>query len=161
MKISPLLRPEFILLDLKSTTRVEALHELMHVVKAHPHMRDYATFCRSVYEREAMGTTALGGHDIAIPHARTDQVADILVGVGRSASGVLFEGKEPQTVRLIFLLGTPKKMVMEYLQLLGSLAKLLKNEPFRQLLLGAHTAEEFVALFQQQESQIEPADAAH
>ena len=106
-----------------------------------------------------MGTTALGGHDIAIPHARTDQVADILVCVGRSASGVLFEGKEPQTVRLIFLLGTPKKMVMEYLQLLGSLARVLKNEPFRQALLATPTAADFVTAFQQQEAQAEPANA--
>jgi mannitol/fructose-specific phosphotransferase system IIA component (Ntr-type) len=152
MKISPLLRPEFILLELQSTTRLEALHELTQLVKAHPHVKDFAAFCRAVHEREAMGSTALAGHDIAIPHARTDQVSDILLAVGRSASGVLFEGKEPQTVRLIFLMGTPKKMVMEYLQLLGSLAKLLKEESFRAALLAAQTPEDFLRGFQEHES---------
>lgn len=152
MKISPLLRPEFILLDLKSQTRLEAVHEMTQLVKFHPHMKDFAAFCRAVHEREAMGSTALVGHDIAFPHARTDQVSDILLAVGRSRSGILFEGKEPQTVRLIFLMGTPKKMVMEYLQLLGSLARLLKSKEFRASLLSAETPEQFVALFQQHET---------
>ena len=151
MKISPLLLPEFIVLDLKSQTRLDALHELTQLLKTHPHMKDFAAFCRAVHEREAMGTTALG-HDIAIPHARTDQVVQILFAVGRSNSGILFEGKDPQMVKLIFLMGTPKKMVMEYLQLLGSLAKVLKEEPFRASLLAASSPDEFIRLFQQQEN---------
>lgn len=151
MRISPLLRPEFIILDLNAPTRLDAVRELSQLVKPHPHMKDFASFCRAVHEREAMGSTA-PGHDVAFPHARTDQVADILVGVGRCPSGIVWEGKEPQTVRLIFLIGTPKKMVMEYLQLLGSLAKLLKDEPFRASLLAAQTAEEFLRLFQQHEN---------
>jgi mannitol/fructose-specific phosphotransferase system IIA component (Ntr-type) len=152
MKITPLLRPDFITLDLKSQTRLDVLHEMTQLVKGHPYMKDFAAFCRAVHEREAMGCTALTGHDIAIPHARTDQVADILLGVGCSQTGALFEGKEPQIVKLVFLVGTPKKMVMEYLQLLGSLAKLLKEEAFRSALLSARSADEFIGLFQQQEN---------
>src|ERR1051326_1628190 len=151
MKISPLLHPEYIVLSLKSRTRLDALHEMTQRVKVHPSMKDFAAFCRAVHEREAMGTTALTGHDIAIPHARSDQVADILLAVGRCSEGILFEGKEPQMVKLIFLLGTPKKMVMEYLQLLGSLARLLKEESFRATLIGAQTPEEFMQAFQKQE----------
>lgn len=152
MKISPLLRPEYIVLELKSRTRLDALHEMTQLVKTHPNMKDFAAFCRAVHEREAMGTTALAGHDIAIPHARTDQVSDILLAVGRCKEGIFFEGKEPQMVKLIFLLGTPKKMVMEYLQLLGSLAKLLKEEPFRAALIGAQTPEDLMQTFQKQEN---------
>lgn len=152
MKISPLLRPEYINLDLKAHTRLDALHELTQLVKPHPCMKDFSAFCRAVHEREAMGTTALTGHEIAIPHARTEQVSDILLAVGRSHTGILFEGKEPQMVKLIFLLGTPKKMVMEYLQLLGSLAKLLKEENFRASLLAAQSPEQIVQTFQQQEN---------
>ncbi len=151
MRISSLLRPEYVLLDLPSRTRLDALHDLSQLVKSHPAMKDFAAFCRAVHEREAMGTTALAGQDIAIPHARTDQVSDILLAVGRSRGGVLFESKEPQTVHLVFLLGTPKKMVMEYLQLLGSLAKLLKSESFRGSLLAAESAGQFISLFQGQE----------
>jgi mannitol/fructose-specific phosphotransferase system IIA component (Ntr-type) len=152
MKIAPLLRPEFILLDLKAQTRLDALAELTQLVKTHPHMKDFSACCRAIHEREASGTTKLSGHDIAIPHARTDQVADILLAVGRSPGGIVWDVKEPQPVRLIFLLGTPKKMVMEYLQLVGSLARLLKEENFRASLLAAQTAEEFLSLFQQQEN---------
>jgi mannitol/fructose-specific phosphotransferase system IIA component (Ntr-type) len=152
MNIAPLLRPEFISLSLKSKARLDAIHELTHLVKGHPYMKDFASFCRAVHERESMGSTALAGHDIAIPHARTDQVSNILLAVGRSPEGILFEGKDPQTVRLIFLMGTPKKMVMEYLQLLGSLAKLLKGEQFRASLLNTQSPEEFIAFFQRQEA---------
>ncbi len=151
MNVSSLLRPEYVALDLKARARLDALHELTQLVRSHPDVKDFASFCRSVHEREAMGSTALSGHEIAIPHARTDQVTDIVLAAGRSPQGVFFEGKEPQTVKLIFLIGTPKRMVMEYLQLLGSLARLLKQEPFRASLLSARTTDEFVRVFQQEE----------
>jgi len=152
MKITPFLRPDFVVLDLKSQTRLDALHELTQLVKAHPHMKDFAACCRAVHDRETMGTTKLTGHDIAIPHARTDQVADILLAVGRSQAGILWDAKEPQPVRLVFLLGTPKKMVMEYLQLVGALARLLKAESFRASLLAAQSPEEFLRLFAEHEN---------
>jgi mannitol/fructose-specific phosphotransferase system IIA component (Ntr-type) len=49
-------------------------------------------------------------------------------------------------VRLIFLIGTPKIQVTEYLQLVAGVSRLLKKDKVRAALLAATTEDEFRAV---------------
>ncbi len=151
MKISELIRKEFVFLNLSAKTKDEAVHEMAQLAKGHPNIGDFPSFCRTIYDREAAGATSIG-YGVAIPHARSDQVKDILIIVGRLAEGVRFEPADELPVRLIFLLGTPKKMVTEYLRLIGMLARHLKNDALRTSLLEARDADEFIRAFQENET---------
>jgi len=71
--------------------------------------------------------------------------------VGRSPTGIDFEAKDGQTVRLIFLIGTPKQMVTEYLRIVGNLARLLRQDHLRQNLLEVPDAAAFIKLVDQAE----------
>jgi len=102
-------------------------------------------FFGEILERERISNTALG-HDVAIPHARTEQCGEILIAVGRSMAGVDFEGQNESPVRLIFLIGTPKQMVAEYLRLVGNLARLLRQDVLREKLLAAPDIATFIKL---------------
>ena len=71
--------------------------------------------------------------------------------LGRSLN--LFHGFHPMAfdpqhlkVRLVFLVGTPKAAVSEYLQLVAALSRLLKNKETRDALLAAPTEAEFRAV---------------
>ena len=112
---------------------------------------NFDAFFQEILERERVSNTALG-HDVAIPHARTEQCTEILIAVGRSAEGVDFEAKDSQPVRLVFLIGTPKQMVTEYLRVVGNLARLLRQDQLRQNLLDAPDATAFIRLIDQAES---------
>ena len=90
---------------------------------------------------EKVSTVADGG--VAFPHARTDLVEDLLLGIGRSKEGILF-GPEKKPVHLIFLIAVPQQMVNNYLICVGSLARRLSKEPTRQALLVASTPAEFL-----------------
>ena len=60
-------------------------------------------------------------------------------------NGILFETSN-QTVRLMFVLGTPKSNPGDYLQVVSALCKLLKDPVNRDALMQATTPEEFIAV---------------
>jgi fructose PTS system EIIA component len=89
---------------------------------------------------EKSSTVANGG--VAFPHARTELVGQLVLGIGRSRVGVPF-GEKAELVHLIFVIAVPQQMVNDYLICVGSLARRLNNETTRQALLEAATAAEF------------------
>jgi fructose-specific phosphotransferase system IIA component len=151
MKISELIRKDYISLDLTATSKEDAIHQIAQLAKGHPHLGDFSVFYKAIYERESSGSTSIG-YGVAIPHARTDQVKEMLLVIGRLNPGVKFESADELPVRLVFLIGTPKKMVTEYLRLIGKLASHLKDSTLRQKLLDAHAAEEIIQAFIEREN---------
>ncbi|HUJ11354.1 MAG TPA: PTS sugar transporter subunit IIA [Verrucomicrobiae bacterium] len=142
-KIAALLSPEKIKLELQAQQKTAALREVAELLAQNRCINDFEAFFNEILQRERVSNTALG-HDVAIPHARTDQCSDILVAVGRSTAGIDFEAKDGQPVRLIFLIGTPKQMVTDYLRVVGNLARLLRQDNLRQHLLDAPDSAAFI-----------------
>ncbi|MEM1058558.1 MAG: PTS sugar transporter subunit IIA [Verrucomicrobiota bacterium] len=150
MQISNLLDSNKLKLDLKASKRVDAIEEVAKQLKDAEAVLDYGKFWDELLEREKIEPTVLG-HEIALPHARTDALKDLVLAAGRSKDGVMFENCN-QNVRLIFVIGTPKRMVTEYLAVVGGLARLLKEEETRQRLLEAEKAEDFIELLRSAEA---------
>ena len=142
-RLASLLAPEMIKLNLCATDKTAALREVAELLAQHRCIHNFEVFFQEIIERERVSNTALG-HDVAIPHARTDQCAKILIAVGRSCEGVDFETKDGQRVHLVFLIGTPKQMVTDYLRVVGNLARLLRQDDVRQRLLDAPDAASFI-----------------
>jgi mannitol/fructose-specific phosphotransferase system IIA component (Ntr-type) len=142
-RLSSLLDPSRIQLNLQSTKRTAALNEVAKLLETHPNVVNFPGFYQELLARERLDTTCLG-NEVALPHARTEHVKKIVIAVGRSTAGVHFENCD-QTVRLIFVLGTPKSNPGDYLMLVGSLCRLIKEAPQRAALLAAPTPEAFIA----------------
>ena len=152
VRLSSLLFPERILLNLQSTKRTPALHEVARLLETHPDVVDFPGFYQELLARERLDTTCLG-NEIALPHARTEHVKQIVIAVGRSPGGVFFENSN-QNVRLLFLLGTPKSNPGDYLMLVGSLCRLIKDAPQREALFAAPTPEAFIATVKELEDKV-------
>jgi mannitol/fructose-specific phosphotransferase system IIA component (Ntr-type) len=153
--LSTLLDPARINLHVRSARRTTALNEVARLLEGHPDVRNFHGFYQELLARERLDATCLG-NEIALPHARTEHVASIVVAVGRSEAGVLFENAN-ENVRLMFVLGTPKTNPGDYLQVVSALCRLLKDATHRDALLHAATPEEFIAAVQQAEEQNAPA----
>jgi fructose-specific phosphotransferase system IIA component len=151
VKVATLLRPEAINLNLQARNKTDALREVATLLQPTNCVANFDAFFQEILERERVSNTALG-HEVAIPHARTEQCSEILIAVGRSAEGIGFDAKDGQPVRLIFLIGTPKQMVTEYLRVVGNLARLLRQDQLRQNLLEVSEAGAFIKLVDQAES---------
>jgi mannitol/fructose-specific phosphotransferase system IIA component (Ntr-type) len=83
--------------------------------------------------------------DVALPHARTDAVTRLVLAVGRATLPIAFDAAHPR-VRLVFLIGTPKSAVTQYLQAVSVLSRVLRNPATRAGLYAASDEAEFRAL---------------
>lgn len=141
-RLSLLLDPSRIVLNVHSTKRTVALNEVARRLDAHPDVTNFQGFYNELLARERLDTTCLG-NEIALPHARTEHVQKIVMAVGRSDAGVLFENSN-QLVRLLFVLGTPKSNPGDYLQVVSALCKIFKDPANREALMKAATPEAFI-----------------
>jgi len=150
MQISSLLKPEQIKLELAQQKRVNAINEVAQLLQSNPNVTNFAGFYEELLARERIESTCLG-NGIAFPHARTDSLKGMVLAIGRSTEGVWFENSN-ETVKLVFVIGTPKRMVTDYLSVVGGLARLLKDASTREKLISAPTVEEFIATLTQAET---------
>ena len=138
MKLSDYLRKEQCLLNLRATTKQDAIVEIVKHLAGLGKVSDPAAFIEAIMARERLGSTGIG-HQVAIPHSPTQGTADFVIGFGRSSEGIEFGSIDGDKVRLIFLLGTNPNNLNMYLKLLAKLAKLLNDESFRKELIAAPT----------------------
>lgn len=146
--LSDLLTESQIALDLKEETQSGALRELVDLFSSNPDVTDLPGFHEALLSREKVNSTVVG-NGVAFPHARTDVVKKIVLAAGRSIKGVKFENSD-EVVHLIFVIGTPKAMIGDYLVCIGSLARFVKDKGICQKLMTAQTPAEFIALLKAQ-----------
>ena len=140
---SPLLSPDSIALAIPAGDGAGALNFVAQKLAGHAEVANFPRFVEELHARERLTSTALG-HGVAIPHARSDSVRQIVMAVGRSLDGVWFESSQ-QKIHLLFVIGVPPSMVREYLALLSQLTRRLKDAAVREQLLQAPSAEAFLA----------------
>ncbi|MDF9826734.1 mannitol/fructose-specific phosphotransferase system IIA component (Ntr-type) [Ereboglobus sp. PH5-5] len=141
-RLSQLLDPSRVTLSIKSARRTAAINEVARLLDGHPNVTNFQGFYNELLARERLDTTCLG-NEIAIPHARTEHVQKIVLAVGRSEKGVVFENCN-QIVKLMFVLGTPKTNPGTYLAIVSALCRLLKEPENREVLMNATTPGEFI-----------------
>jgi mannitol/fructose-specific phosphotransferase system IIA component (Ntr-type) len=146
--VSDLLQEDQITLDLRDQTQSGALRELVDLFGNNPAVKDLNAFHEALLSREKANSTVVG-NGVAFPHARTDSVDKIVLAVGRSAAGVKFESS-PDPVHLIFMIGTPKALISDYLVCIGSLARYVKDKEVCARLMQAKTPAEFIAVLKPQ-----------
>ncbi len=142
-RITSLLAPSRIVLHVQSTKRTAALNEIARLLDGHPDVGNYAGFYDELLARDRLDTTCLG-NAVALPHARTEHVKQIVLAVGRSDTGIAFDANG-EIVKLFFVLGTPKIKPGDYLAVVSALCKILKDPADRASFLSAPTPEAFIA----------------
>jgi mannitol/fructose-specific phosphotransferase system IIA component (Ntr-type) len=142
LSLTDLLSENQVTLNLTAQTHAEALREIVDLFAENPHVHDLAGFHEALLAREKANSTVVG-NGIAFPHARTDLVDKIVLAVGRSKAGVRFD-KSEELVHLIFVIGTPKALISDYLVCVGALARFVKNKAVCERLMQAETASDFI-----------------
>jgi mannitol/fructose-specific phosphotransferase system IIA component (Ntr-type) len=142
--LSDLLNERHVTLALRAQTRDEALREIVATMSGDGQVRAPQKFLAEVVAREAVHTTFMG-NGVAFPHARTDLVEEIVLGIGKSSAGVPF-GENGARAQLIFVVGVPTRMVTDYLVCVGALARLTKDAKTRTALTEAATAADLVEI---------------
>ena len=111
-----------------------ALDELLDIsVSRFPDLKQEALL-KGLLARESTMTTYLG-HGVALPHVRVKMSRRYILAIGRSRQGIRYEGiKEDEKIHLIIML-IAGESARDYLQVLASIARLLKEPEFVETLL--------------------------
>jgi len=140
-----LLTEQHVILRLRSRKPANAIREIVDVLASDTTDRKIVkpeAFLEQLLAREQTHPSVVE-NGVAFPHARTDLLDEIVIGVGRSRAGILF-GENQRRAHLIFVIGVPERLVSDYLVCVGNLARLVKDETIRSKLLNAQTPHEFI-----------------
>jgi mannitol/fructose-specific phosphotransferase system IIA component (Ntr-type) len=143
--LANLLTEQQVILRLHSRRPANAIREIVDVLASDISGRKIAepeAFLEQVLAREQAHSSVVE-NGVAFPHARTDLVDEIVIGVGRSRAGISF-GENQQRAHLIFVIGVPERLLSDYLVCVGTLARLVKDETIRSRLLNAEAPREFI-----------------
>jgi nitrogen PTS system EIIA component len=152
MKITGILRNEFVLEDLKAKNKREVLTELVGVMaKAEPNA-DPEAMLHVLLEREKLGSTGIG-EGIAIPHGKLAGLEQMVVAFGRSREGVDFESMDGKPAHLFFLLMAPDNSAGLHLKALAKISRMLKDTDFRKTLMEGKTHDDLVKAIAEKDDQ--------
>ena len=131
-------------------TKEKLLWELVELLEKSGKVKNRRRLFNDLYNREKKASTGIG-HGIALPHVRTMQVSDFIVGFGRSREGYEFGSLDGGLVHLFFVMAAPPYDDQLYLRVFKSLAELLHFDHFRQRLLEASAEYEVIKAFKEME----------
>lgn len=133
------------IVDLKASTKGDALRELADLLRSNDRILDHNAFLQAIYAREELASTGVG-LGIAIPHVKIPEVTDYVISVGRKVDGMEFDSLDAQPVRLFFMIGASEKQTGEFVKILARVMRLLKDGANRVALLEAKLPEEFLEI---------------
>jgi len=125
MKVTDILKKEFIISDLKGKQKEEVINELIDLFNNDKRVNDIEKVRNAVLEREKIMSTGVG-KGFAIPHGKTD-------------------------VNLVFLLVGKDNLVSTHIKLLSRISRMMNKDDFREDLLKASSSEEILDLFRKEE----------
>ncbi|MBE0550846.1 MAG: PTS sugar transporter subunit IIA [Ignavibacterium sp.] len=150
MKVSELLKQEFIISDLKGESKEEIINELVDLFKDDPRVEDIEKVRAAVLEREKVMSTGVG-KGFAIPHGKTNAVKEIIGAFGKIKDGIDYESLDGNPVNLVFLLVGKDNLISTHIKLLSRISRLMNKDDFRHRLTEANSADEIVKLFSEEE----------
>jgi mannitol/fructose-specific phosphotransferase system IIA component (Ntr-type) len=143
-------RESLCIFDLKATTKREALAELVEAVCNDRDIRDRDLILEMLLNRESLGSTAIG-KGVAFPHGRTLAVRDLSIVFGRSTAGIDFDAVDRKPTHIFFLIiAPPQDRDNVYLQVLGRVVDLIKEDSLRERIAAVKNFAELKALIEGQ-----------
>ena len=150
MSLASLLTSEQIIPEMKASERWPAIVELIDLLvqlrKIDRACRD--TILAALKQREETMSTGIG-FGIAIPHASSESVDEVVAAFGRSSHGIEFDALDNAPVKFVVLFIVPKNQFQTHLRTLASIAKFLNDRSVRESLAAAETREQILAVFEE------------
>ena len=149
MSLASLLTSEQIIPEMKATERWPAIVELIDLLvrlgKIRAESRE--NILAALKQREETMSTGIG-FGIAIPHASSEAVDEVVAAFGRSSQGIEFDALDNAPVKFVVLFIVPKNQFQTHLRTLAAIAKFLNDRSVRESLAERRDrAEEILAIF--------------
>jgi len=130
---------------MRATNVREAIRELSARAAAVTGI-DYETIDGSVWRREQIVSTGMGD-ELAVPHARLDELDEPQLIIGRSPTGIDFNSAAGDEAQIICLLLTPSEGHESHLMMFDLIARAFHDAGVRQQVMQAGSYTELLAVF--------------
>ena len=150
MKVLEFLDPTSISLELKSTSKQDAVLELCELLKTNGKIKDLSPVITALMDREKLGSTGIG-QGVAIPHGKSDATTTLIGALGISRKGVQFDSLDGEPVYVIFMLVAPNDTSGQHLKALARVSRLLKDKFFRQAIKEAKTPADIAKIIREED----------
>ena len=147
MKLVQLLSPSQILHDLQAVERWPAIVELVDALVSADKLSAAARaeVLEALRTREELVSTGIGC-GVAIPHAFSEHIEQVVAVVGRSTSGIDFDALDQVPVTFIILFIVPQQNFPLHLHTLSAIAKMFNNSEIRRRLVAAESQTDILAI---------------
>ena len=146
MTLIDLLTEEVVKVPMQASTKHDAFRELIEVLKKAGRIDDAEAVFRDVVARDDVMSTALE-NGIAIPHAKTKEVHQLVMALGVSDKGIDCSSLDGEPTKIFFLVLAPPDQSGPHIEALAEIARATKSNAFRRLLLSSQNAAEVVETF--------------
>lgn len=146
MALIDLITTEVVKVPLTARDKPGVIDELVQVLVDAGKITDREKVLDAINKREAMGSTGLE-FGIAVPHAKTDAVKELIMAIGITPQGIDFDAIDGKPSTLFFLILAAPDQSGPHIEALAEIAKLSKSKAILGALVAASSAEEVVDLF--------------
>ena len=148
--IADYIKVETINLNLESKNKNAVIRELYNNLKQTNLIKDEEQGLNDIFKREDMGSTGIGKR-IALPHAKTKAVDELMITFGISKNGISYNSVDYENVNIFFMFLCPENKTQEYLKVLARISRLIREEKFVNDLLKATSNQEILELIRKEE----------
>ena len=146
MKLSELFTGDNINIGLQPADKETLLESIIADLDAKGYIKDRSQVINDVVDREKVMSTGIG-NGVAIPHAYTDGVDQLVAGFYRTDGEVDFEALDENRVDLFFIILGPKESRRDHIKVLAKISRLLNHSDFREDLRTAGDTEAVLNVF--------------
>lgn len=125
MELSKLLAPEAVRVVGQLTSKKRLFQELGEIAAQVYHL-NASVATDGLQERESLGPTGVG-HGIALPHARLEELPDIVAVFLRLEKPLDYDSVDRQPVDLVFGLFAPKDSGVDHLKALALVSRTMRD----------------------------------
>ncbi len=125
-----------IISDIASDTKSGVLSEMVALIAKSGQISDIAEYEKAIQNRENILSTGIG-LGVAVPHAKTANVKDFAVALGRSQSGIEYDSIDGKPVKLVFMIAGPEAEQKVYLKILAKISLIARNEDLKNQIIEA------------------------
>ena len=145
LKVTDILTPGAIQLDLVATDKTDVLTQLVDLVVGTGKVSDRDALL-VILDRERLMSTGIG-YGVALPHGKSSVVHTSLAALAVLRTPIDFDALDDKPVNIVLLLVGTEEAVGAHLRLLSRISRMVGSDQFRSDLVGARTVEEVLDLF--------------
>ena len=124
-------------------SKTAVLNELVDLLENGNRIGNRAKLVTDFVNREKKASTAIG-HGVALPHIRSMQAKDFMIGFARSQGGYEFDAPDHEKSHIFIIMAAPPYDDNLYLKVFKSLAEMFQYDTFRNELMNISSPGEVI-----------------